>query len=219
MILGEYYPMVNAKYLELMRAKLGLRPSSLDHADRGIIDALLEILAHSRVDYHRFFRVLSEHIADPPDSFSLFPSALNQFFKANNNNNYNDSHTPGGDNGGESAVTSFRFWYKMYMKRMSSVYDTSDVTEALLRSRDLMLRSNPVYCLRNYYLQNVITAAENGDYDELEEYFDVLSSPFQKSASKLIDSNILNYPLLTLITVLLVPLSAIVVTTNSAVDN
>ncbi len=55
-VLSEYQFVFTEKFVELMRAKIGLEKEELE--DTQLISALLEILQLSRVDYTRFFRRL-----------------------------------------------------------------------------------------------------------------------------------------------------------------
>ena len=43
-----------------------------------------------------------------------------------------------------------------------------------------MNQVNPKYILRNYLAQNAITAAQNGDYSEVQKLFTVLQKPFDE---------------------------------------
>jgi len=52
-----------------------------------------------------------------------------------------------------------------------------------IASQELMLKTNPTIVLRNHMAQNAITAAQNGDYTELERLFNALSTPFEMHAA------------------------------------
>lgn len=49
-----------------------------------------------------------------------------------------------------------------------------------LERTQLMLKSNPKFVMRNSVTQNIIEQAESGDYSGIDEYLNVLKSPFQE---------------------------------------
>ena len=64
--LDRYTPVCEGRYLELMRAKLGLAEERDD--DGGLIQDLLALMAQQRADYTVFFRSLSEFRSAPGES-------------------------------------------------------------------------------------------------------------------------------------------------------
>lgn len=74
-------------------------------------------------------------------------------------------------NGGVLAVN---LWLQDYSARLSK---ESSIPK--LRC-EMMKQHNPAYVLRNHLAQKAISAAEKGDYSELERVFSLVTSPFEE---------------------------------------
>ena len=69
---------------------------------------------------------------------------------------------------------SLASWLSRYDQRLHK-----EIRSAEARSRE-MLNTNPKFVLRNYLAQQVIEAAEAGDYQPLHTFFELLQSPFDE---------------------------------------
>lgn len=68
----------------------------------------------------------------------------------------------------------FTTWHSHWQKRVLSQ------NNALDKSTQLMLKSNPAVIPRNHNVEAVLSAAEEGDFNELDKLLDVLSNPFNE---------------------------------------
>jgi len=75
-------------------------------------------------------------------------------------------------------IKGFDAWSRDYLKRCKHDARHEDKRQAHMQT------VNPRYILRNYLAQQAITAAEQGDYQPLDELFNVLSRPFDKQPGK-----------------------------------
>ncbi len=134
-----------------MSAKLGL-PSDATATDdsKALIEGILKLLAAGKVDYTIFWRRLS-HAAK-----EATPAQLAQPFEA-----VRDLFL-------DSAA--FDAWMLLY----------SEQTIQYIPGRDanLMLKTNPVYVLRNHLGEQAIRAAKLRDFSELERLQNLLEDPF-----------------------------------------
>ena len=162
-ILGDYYQIFQSKFLQMMKLKMGLGDrSTMINADVGLVDSLMDILEKSKIDYTKFFRVLSDHVTDHLDENQLFPAGFNSFFK-----NSEDK-------------SSFKFWWKMFIIRFNNDEESVDVRQ------ERMWKVNPIYSLRSSHLNYVVDEIEKeGNYTSFQQYFDVLSNPFEKYQNKI----------------------------------
>ncbi len=71
-------------------------------------------------------------------------------------------------------IQKFDQWKQIYLERLAS---ESQSTEARILSMNMV---NPKYILRNYLAQNAISAAQSGDYSELNRLFQVLQDPYSE---------------------------------------
>ncbi len=72
--------------------------------------------------------------------------------------------------------TSFDGWAKEYRLRLISEKSVG------VKRRERMLQINPKFILRNHIAQNVIEAAQKGNYAEIDALLKVLQSPFEEHA-------------------------------------
>ena len=158
---NSYGPVLEAEYQRLFAAKLGLRGSS----DK-LVEELLSLMEKDSCDFTRTFRWLSRipGTAAPPDASTdsllapladVLPSKL--------------------DAGRRDAWAG---WVRTYRAAL----DTEGVSDAeRSASQD---KVNPLYVPRNYLLQEVIEAAEKGDYAPLHDLLAVLKQPFDVHPGK-----------------------------------
>jgi hypothetical protein len=136
----------------LMRAKLGLLTSEPD--DQELAAGFLAVLHAARGDYTRSFRALSRFA---PRS--------------------GDGREPAGASAVREAAEespAIDAWLARYTQRLIRE-DSDDVA----RQRR-MLQANPKYVLRNWMAQEVIAAAEGGDFAPIDAMRRIVASPFDE---------------------------------------
>ncbi|XP_041372040.1 protein adenylyltransferase SelO, mitochondrial-like [Gigantopelta aegis] len=70
-------------------------------------------------------------------------------------------------------------WLEKYKERLKKEEDAAtDVAKASTERVDCMNGANPRFILRNYIAQNAISAAEKGDYSEVERVLRLLEAPY-----------------------------------------
>ncbi|MBV1961130.1 MAG: YdiU family protein, partial [Immundisolibacteraceae bacterium] len=74
----------------------------------------------------------------------------------------------------EAIVLQTIEWLRRYGQRL--VAENADDSAR----RSLMNRTNPKYLLRNYLAQQVIDEAEQGNYEPLQELFEVIKNPYDE---------------------------------------
>jgi len=75
-------------------------------------------------------------------------------------------------------IKGFDAWSRDYLKRCENDERNKNERQAQMQA------VNPHYILRNYLAQQAISAAEQGDYQPLNELFNVLSRPFEQQPGK-----------------------------------
>ena len=134
-LLDQFFVIYEHKWLEMMRAKLGLLDSQDD--DKLLIDDLLQWMQTQGADYTNTFYDLSY------------------------------GHTLSGD---FYNTPDFTAWYERWQQRI-----TSQESKATL---DLMQQTNPVIIPRNHIVEQVLSAAGNGDITPSEKLLKALQSPY-----------------------------------------
>lgn len=137
---------------ELMGAKLGLLDISAE--DDGLIEQLLNLLAHYQLDYCQLFRALATSVTgDLTKIRELIPQITDEGFAA------------------------FSDWYQRWQERLTK--QSSSPHQII----ELMNRTNPVYIPRNHLVEQVISLAqEKGDFGEFEKLLSILENPFKERA-------------------------------------
>jgi len=153
--LKQYSNVFNREFLSGMHEKLGLNPaaSSVDSDEQGaeFIMETLSLLKNNRLDYHYFFRVISEVNIEGGE-----PSALSSL---------RDKCID---------LNSFDQWFSNYQSRLSQ--NTQDPNARLAKMQAI----NPVYILRNHLAQIAIDKAKHGDYSEVKRLHEVLKRPYSR---------------------------------------
>ncbi|QMV14014.1 protein adenylyltransferase SelO [Vibrio spartinae] len=148
--LQTYTVQLNQEYSRLIRSKLGLQQRR--DGDSELCDALLKLMADNRVDYTLFFRRLSCLDQQPPELVtSLFEN--------------------------QAAAQP---WLRQYLARCEQETDSTGQVRTVAQRCQLMRQVNPKYILRNYLAQQVIEAAEQGDFQPLEQLITVLRAPYDE---------------------------------------
>jgi len=75
-------------------------------------------------------------------------------------------------------LKGFDAWSRDYLKRCNNDARNENKRQAQMQA------VNPKYILRNYLAQQAISAAEQGDYQPLNELFNLLSRPFEQQPGK-----------------------------------
>lgn len=140
----------NAHY-EMMNKKLGLNSEA---SSEKLIEDLKQLLQKWEIDYTLFFRNLSKFNIDNKEDI------LNQLQHYSYYNNFNVSNTE---------------WNKWF-----DDYATVLITHALPNKKIVMDSTNPKYVLRNYMAQLAIDAANNEDYNLIDELYTLLLQPYSE---------------------------------------
>lgn len=155
-ILNQYQSDFETQHLNMMRSKLGLDLKDVD--DAKLIEALEDCLLLSETDMTIFFRLLSNYkIGRPKDGIKMITKA---FYKPNQIK--------------EDIEDKWNQWFKIYDKRLQ-LEELS--TEARQTKMNLV---NPKYVLRNYMAQLAIDDANQGNYNLLNELFELLKKPYNE---------------------------------------
>ena len=141
--------------LKMMRSKLGLIKEESE--DESFIASLESLMGRTETDMTIFFRRLSDlkKSDEPTTALSKLEFAFYQAEELK------------GDLEDEWIV-----WLKKYLLRLSKEEATDSIRE------EAMNQINPKYVLRNYMAQLAIDAADNGDYNLIDEIYQLLKSPY-----------------------------------------
>ena len=156
--LERYVSDYDAAYIKMMRLKLGLK--SDEDRDNLLVDKLEETLSLTETDMTIFFRNLST--ISPMDQPKEALAKLNDAFYDSDifKNTYYDQ---------------WQDWIAEYIKRIARETISDE------HRKEIMNAINPKYVLRNYMAQLAIDAAKNGNYDIIEELYQVLKYPYAEN--------------------------------------
>jgi len=153
-ILQEFQTDYEKKSLDMMRSKIGLSmnlPEDLQLV-QGLEDALLSL----ETDMTIFFRMLSQYkIGSLETAYQLISPA----FYAKDEPNVEHK-------------TLWNNWFSSYDERLKKENSSDDKRVAQMN------QVNPKYVLRNYMAQMAIDEAEAGNYDLIDELFQLLKQPY-----------------------------------------
>ena len=146
-----------SQYLKMMQSKIGLSNESID--DSKLLSNLEKLLSDSNMDMTLFYRNLST-ISKKSDNIPLIVNSFEAF-------TYDQATF-------NSQRKNWENWVADYLQRLQK--------EPLIDSerRAKMDKVNPKYVLRNYIAQLVIDEAEKGDYQLLNEIFELLKNPYDE---------------------------------------
>ena len=153
-ILENYKIGFEKKSLEMMKSKLGLFED--DENDLKLIQDLEDVLHTSETDMTIFFRNLSHFKKD--DSVNGLDIIFDAFYKPEDIK--------------KDIKTNWIHWFNRYAKRLKS--ETLSDNERLIKMNNV----NPKYVLRNYMAQLAIDDANKGDYNLIDELFQLLKKPY-----------------------------------------
>lgn len=155
-ILNEYKSDFESDSLNMMRSKLGLQIE--DENDQKLILELEDNLHLTETDMTIFFRSLANFEKDNPlKGVEIIQEAF-----------YMPDEIIG------EIETKWKDWFKKYAERLKN-----EVTTGTERKMG-MNKVNPKYVLRNYMAQLAIDAADKGDYELIDELFQMLKKPYNE---------------------------------------
>jgi uncharacterized protein YdiU (UPF0061 family) len=138
-------------YFEMMGKKLGFIKHGNEH--KAFIEDTLTLLGNNRFDFTFFFRTLSS---------------------THTHNSFEQLRNLALD------IKGFDNWFKKYQTALLADTQNPEDDSQNQARQTRMNKTNPKYILRNYLAQNVISAAQNGDYTPLKELHQVLLTPFDE---------------------------------------
>jgi uncharacterized protein YdiU (UPF0061 family) len=160
-ILNEFADDYQLQWREMMTQKLGLK-SYQGNDDLVLVEALESLLSRVETDMSIFYRQLakcdvSTDLSKSSNWLSIFESAFYQPEQLD-----------------ETYRLAMSEWLEQWRVRVNADKQDSSVRMAKMNS------VNPLYVLRNYLSQQVIDAAENGDYAELHTLQQLLKNPYEE---------------------------------------
>ncbi len=153
-VLEDYKNDFEKKSLEMMRSKLGLK--ICEDGDHSLIQKLEATLLLTETDMTLFFRNLSQFDrGDTQNGITLIHSAF-----------YAPQELEG------DIEQQWTAWFESYDLRLKKELGSYEDRKKLMNS------VNPKYVLRNYMSQLAIDAANKGDYELIDELFELLKQPY-----------------------------------------
>jgi uncharacterized protein YdiU (UPF0061 family) len=137
-----------------MKSKLGLFIS--DEDDVKLIQNLEDTLQLVETDMTIFFRKLSD-FTDENSGLNLIKESFYDF-----------------ENISDEVINSWNLWFKKYDERLQIERVSSE------ERKEKMDAVNPKYVLRNYMSQLAIDEADKGNYDLIDELFQLLKKPYSE---------------------------------------
>ncbi|MGB0891659.1 MAG: protein adenylyltransferase SelO, partial [Flavobacteriaceae bacterium] len=156
-ILDKYTAIYDAKYLQMMKSKIGL--FSDDKNDKELIGRLEETLQLTETDMTIFFRNLA-FISSEDDFNIAFKKVEDAFYTIE-------------EIEGEIKI-HWKDWFHRYSTRLKQE------TLSNIERKQKMDLINPKYVLRNYIAQLAIDEADKGNYKLIEELYQLLKKPYSE---------------------------------------
>lgn len=155
-VLEQYKSGFEKKSLDMMRSKLGLVHK--DDKDYMLVQALEEVLLLTETDMTIFFRNLSTFKkGDAKKGLEIVKAAF---------------YTP--NEVSDAIAQQWRDWFDRYDFRL----DQEVISDQERQTK--MNAVNPKYVLRNYMAQLAIDDANKGDYNFIDELFQLLKKPYDE---------------------------------------
>ena len=155
-ILNEYQQKLPVVYLSMMKSKLGLIATT--EGDAQLIGDLEKLLHFTETDMTIFFRLLSTVTSE--DNEKGLAKIFEAFYRPLEIEN--------------KIKSDWEAWFISYSKRLTIEHTSyEDRVEK-------MNQINPKYVLRNYMAQLAIDAADKGDYQLIDELFQLLKKPYDE---------------------------------------
>jgi len=155
-ILDNFEDLYLKEYETMMKEKLGLF-SDKNHSD--LISELEKTLQLTETDYTIFFRNLA--YVSKEDSIEVVIKKISFSF-------YNLSELNG------ETLQHWKNWFSKYLQALISEDIENDVKASKMNS------VNPKYVLRNYMAQLAIDDAEKGNYELIDELYQLLKKPYNE---------------------------------------
>lgn len=159
-ILHQYKADYEPAYLAMMKEKLGLTGDFAD--DKQLIEQLEEVLHLTETDMTIFFRNLAnfqkETEVESTNDTDFLKPVLAAFYKP--------------EELAGTILEHWKNWFINYANRLK-INDLSDVAR-----KKAMNEVNPKYVLRNYMAQLAIDAADNGQYELIHTFLELLRQPY-----------------------------------------
>jgi len=155
-ILDEFESLYTAAYEKMMCKKLGL---SNTKNCKELISELENTLQLSETDYTIFFRLLSNISKEDTTNTAL--EKINKSFYAPE----------------EIQDTVLKSWENWFIKYIEAI---NKETISDVERKQLMNGVNPKYVLRNYMAQLAIDDADKGNYDLIDELYELLKNPYDE---------------------------------------
>lgn len=156
-ILYNYRDSYEEAYRDMMRGKLGLENKSEN--DKAFIEALEKNLQATETDMTIFFRKLANLDKDKPNNWmDVIGEAFYEPY------DLKDSFIKEG----------WDKWFINYSERLLLEPLTNE------ERKEKMNKTNPKYVLRNYMAQLAIDDADKGDYELIDELFNLLKKPYDE---------------------------------------
>ncbi|WP_439151357.1 protein adenylyltransferase SelO [Winogradskyella sp.] len=153
-ILNQFQKDFDDKSLDMMRSKLGLQLK--DSEDSKLIERLEQCLLLTETDMTIFFRNLAN--CKKENSKNNLDSISEAFYKPEELK--------------DVVIEQWQSWFNAYHQRLK-IENLSDIER-----KEIMNAVNPKYVLRNYMAQLAIDDANKGDYNLVDELFQVLKKPY-----------------------------------------
>ncbi|CAI8352389.1 MAG: Uncharacterised protein [Flavobacterium sp. SCGC AAA160-P02] len=155
-ILDNFKQKFEKKYIDMMRAKLGLIKKQ--DKDIRLIQSLENNLQLSETDMTIFFRKLGTFKNEQPlKGIEIIQEAL---YKPNEIK--------------KDILHIWNEWFVNYSNRLN------EETTSFNQRKEQMNKTNPKYVLRNYMAQLAIDKAEKGDVSLIEEFYQLLKKPYSE---------------------------------------
>ncbi|WP_299062711.1 protein adenylyltransferase SelO [uncultured Polaribacter sp.] len=157
-ILEQYKASFEVQSLQMMQSKLGLFTS--DEEDAKLTQDLEETLQLVETDMTIFFRNLSSFV-DEKTGFEIVKGAF-----------YNVEDIS------EDVKNKWNNWFKKYENRLKIERISSEERKVKMNA------INPKYVLRNYMSQLAIDDADKGNYNLIDELFQLLKNPYAEQPER-----------------------------------
>ncbi len=157
-LLNEYESLYLEQYRQMMLQKLGL--FSL-HIPTAIIEDLERVLQLIEIDYTIFFRLLAT-VSKKDTSLKAIDKIISAFYQ------------PEALQG--TILTHWTAWFDTYLTLLQHETTPQEVR------KEKMNLVNPKYIFRNYMAQLAIEEAEKGNYNLIDEMYQLLKNPYQEQS-------------------------------------
>lgn len=153
-----YVNIFNQEYMNMMRNKLGLKDVT-NNTFENLLNSLMQLFNKAEIDMTLFFTALKNIDVEQDNALNI--RTLTESF-------YFSDVT-------KAIATALNQFLNDYKLAQNENMLSSDERIKIMEA------NNPVIIPRNYILQEIIQAAEEGELKPLEDFFNVIQSPYQSS--------------------------------------